>query len=279
MHSKHHVRSTHFTLRRMSPLIGWLPVTLLSAVACFSPGCTQRVTEPRPDVAPATVEPSTIELGRSVRGVPVLLHVFGDGQCSVLIFGAIHGNEPTSADVAQDLMDYLRAHPTVFAGCTVGVIPVVNPDGLAANTRVNANRVDVNRNFPASNWRAPKGRGGRHGEAAASEPETQALIRAVELLKPARIVAIHSIPAGKQCNNYDGPAAELAELMAQYNAYPVKASIGYPTPGSFGTWAGIDGQIPTITLELPRNASGPACWEQNRAALLAFIQADRADAR
>ena len=32
--------------------------------------------------------------------------------------------------------------------------------------------------------------------------------------------------------------------------YPVEASIGYPTPGSFGTYAGIERQIPTITLEL-----------------------------
>ena len=28
--------------------------------------------------------------------------------------------------------------------------------------------------------------------------------------------------------------------------YPVEPSIGYPTPGSFGTWAGIEKQIPTI---------------------------------
>ena len=26
--------------------------------------------------------------------------------------------------------------------------------------------------------------------------------------------------------------------------------MGYPTPGSFGTWAGIEKEIPTITLEL-----------------------------
>lgn len=31
---------------------------------------------------------------------------------------------------------------------------------------------------------------------------------------------------------------------------PLQESIGYPTPGSFGTWAGVEKGIPTITLEL-----------------------------
>ena len=30
----------------------------------------------------------------------------------------------------------------------------------------------------------------------------------------------------------------------------MESSIGYPTPGSFGTWAGVEKKIPTITLEL-----------------------------
>ena len=34
--------------------------------------------------------------------------------------------------------------------------------------------------------------------------------------------------------------------------YPVEENIGYPTPGSFGTWAGIEKEIPTITLELDK---------------------------
>ena len=37
--------------------------------------------------------------------------------------------------------------------------------------------------------------------------------------------------------------------------YPVEASIGYPTPGSFGTYCGIEKNIPTITLELDEECS------------------------
>jgi protein MpaA len=60
--------------------------------------------------------------------------------------------------------------------------------------------------------------------------------------------------------------------MAMHNVYPVKATIGYPTPGSFGSWAGIDLQIPVITLELPRDLPSEKAWEGNRDALLEAIR-------
>ena len=54
------------------------------------------------------------------------------------------------------------------------------------------------------------------------------------------------------------------------NGYEAKDNIGYPTPGSLGSWAGIDRQIPMITLELPRKMGGEEAWEQNRQALPVF---------
>jgi protein MpaA len=75
----------------------------------------------------------------------------------------------------------------------------------------------------------------------------------------------------KPCNNYDGPAEPLARRMAAANGYPIRASIGYPTPGSLGSWAGIDRHIPIITLELPAAAAAARCWEANREALLAAV--------
>ena len=52
---------------------------------------------------------------------------------------------------------------------------------------------------------------------------------------------------------------------------------GAPTPGSFGTWAGIARKIPTITRELPNDLSGPQCWQANRDALTALLQTAPAD--
>jgi murein peptide amidase A len=76
------------------------------------------------------------------------------------------------------------------------------------------------------------------------------------------------------CNNFDGPAVALAGSMSEHNGYPVRASIGYPTPGSLGSYAGADRQIPTITLELPANHPTARSWNNNREALLAAIQSD-----
>lgn len=214
-----------------------------------------------------------VVLGESVEGRTLVMYVLGKGLHPTFIFGAIHGDEPVSKALAQRMLDYLSAHPAAWAGRCVAVLPEVNPDGILRGTRQNARAVDCNRNFPATNWRL-----GRHGSryyggpSAASEPETQAIVKAVNMLRPGRIVSIHSISDGRHCNNYDGPARELAEGMAASNHYPPRGSIGYPTPGSFGTWAGIERRIPTITLELPAGKNASDLWPANRDALLAVIR-------
>jgi len=219
--------------------------------------------------AAALARVRVVELGHSVEGRPLLMHVFGDGDDTVFIFGGIHGNEPTSASVAHRLIEHLRNHAEARVGRRVAILAEANPDGLAAGRRANANGVDLNRNFPARNWRA----GRHHGSSPASEPETRAIMRAIDLLDPSCVISVHSIARGRHCNNYDGPAGDLATLMAGLNSYPARATMGYETPGSFGSWAGIDRGIPTITLELPRDLSGSQCWRENRAALLAVVQA------
>jgi protein MpaA len=220
------------------------------------------------DEAPAS---ASVELGRSVDGVPLTMEVIGDGSDRVLVVGGTHGDEPTGAIVASRLARFLHDHPELLAGRTVAVLARVNPDGLLGQRRVNARGVDLNRNFPSTDWQVAEA--GRHGQEPASEPETLAVMRAVEIVRPLRIVDIHSIAPGHQCNNYDGPGERLAELMSRSNGYPVLASVGYATPGALGNWAGIDRGIPTITLELPRGASGRESWRENSAALLAFIEA------
>jgi protein MpaA len=229
---------------------------------------------PAPPVA--STKPATrpaervVELGRSVEGRALTVHVFGDGADLTLVLGGIHGNEPTSATVAQRLLEYLREHPGALpAGGSVAILPVANPDGLARRLRTNKNLVDVNRNFPAANWAKRRRSQYYGGAASSSEPETLAIVAAFEQLRPARVISIHSMDA--PCNNYDGPALALAERIARHNGYPVKDNIGYPTPGSLGNWAGVDQQIPVVTLELPRKADANVAWEQNRAALLDAI--------
>jgi len=230
---------------------------------------------PAPPKRPAapTASVRLITLGRSVNGTGIFMHVFGDAAAPTFIFAGIHGDEPTPASVAHELCELLKSNPRLWDNRSVAVICQANPDGLSLRTRGNSRGVDLNRNFPASNW-CLSDRGRYHGgPRPQSEPETCAIVRAVDMLKPGRIVSIHSISRGKHCNNYDGPAEHFAREMAAHNRYPAKASIGYPTPGSFGTWAGKERAIPTITLELPADLSAEQCWTENRQALLAIIRA------
>jgi len=39
--------------------------------------------------------------------------------------------------------------------------------------------------------------------------------------------------------------------VAGASGWPVRADIGYPTPGSLGSWLGLDRGLPVLTLELP----------------------------
>jgi murein peptide amidase A len=266
-------------------LLGWMPFLLACGCATESrpavptrPTTTQLAASPATAPAPIATRPAaprTLEMGRSVEGRPLTLYLFGDDRASsgtTLILGGIHGNEPTAAGVCRELVALLTASPDLWAGRSVAILPEANPDGLARKLRTNANLVDLNRNFSARNWQKTRRSGFFGGDAPDSEPETQALVSLLDRLRPARIVSVHAM--WQPCNNFDGPAVALAGSMSEHNGYPVRASIGYPTPGSLGSYAGADRQIPTITLELPANHPTARSWNNNREALLAAIQSD-----
>lgn len=135
-------------------------------------------------------------------------------------------------------------------------IPCLNPDGLQLNRRTNANNVDINRNFPTKNWGKNEGDNATcddettnyfGGKSAGGEIETRFLIDTINKYFPSLVMTIH---APYKVVNYDGPAKDVAKKISDIIKYPVEASIGYPTPGSFGTWAGVERDIPTITLEV-----------------------------
>lgn len=156
-----------------------------------------------------------------------------------LIIGVVHGDEPQG----KYLIDtYLEGNDSNLL-----FIPCLNPDGMALKTRVNANGVDLNRNFPTHNWVRTDRNKFFGGEEAGSEIETRFIIDVIEKYKPKLVLTLHT---PYEIVNYDGDAKEISEKIAEIIKYPVKSSIGYPTPGSFGTYAGVERKIPTITLEL-----------------------------
>lgn len=158
----------------------------------------------------------------------------------VLVIGCMHGDEPQGEYLINE---YLKDN----SDTKISFIPCLNPDGVKAQTRVNSNGVDLNRNFPTKNWELTEKNNFYGGNEPASEIETQFLISVIEEFKPELIITLH---APYKVVNYDGNALDIANKISEIIKYPVEASIGYPTPGSFGTWAGIERNIPTITLEL-----------------------------
>ncbi len=188
-----------------------------------------------------------------------------DGSSSVVILAGVHGDEPKSVDLVRRFLDWAA---TRASANRIVVVPVVNLQGYAVRRRVNGRGVDLNRNFPTRDWCGGRKRSRYYpGPSAGSERETRAVMRLIERERPTRIVTIHSIDKHRYCNNYDGPGKRLATMMSRRNGYPVRATIGYPTPGSLGTWAGVERGIATVTLELPSHHSPKRCWEDNRAAL------------
>jgi murein peptide amidase A len=210
-------------------------------------------------------------IGTSVQGRPIEMIRFGVGAPTLLIISGIHGNEPESWFVAEQLIRTLESSPGMVRYGSVVIIPRANPDGCALRRRANARGVDVNRNFPASNWRVSKPGAEYPGPSPASEPETIAVLAAMESCKPDRIISIHSITRGRECNNYDGGGRQLAAMLGRYNGYPVRDSIGYETPGSFGTYAGTDHHLSVVTLELPRDLNRDLAWSSSRQGLLSAI--------
>ena len=66
--------------------------------------------------------------------------------------------------------------------------------------------------------------------------------------------------------------SNIAEKISEITGYPVQSDIGYPTPGSFGTYCGVERKIPTITLEVSEKLSEKELWIQNKDVFLYFAQ-------
>ncbi len=170
----------------------------------------------------------------------------------VLLMGGIHGDELTSAAVVYRWVDSMNGPAAQRMDWRI--MPVVNPDGLLAKKamRMNANGVDLNRNFPTPDWHkeAPKYWKARTdadprrfpGETPLSEPESRWVEDEMRSFKPDVIISVHA-PFGVL--DFDGPAQPPSKfgrlLLNRVGVYP----------GSLGNYSGIHKNVPVITIELP----------------------------
>lgn len=189
---------------------------------------------------------------------------------TILFIGVFHGDEPEGEEIIHNLISEINNNHNLMGNNRILFVPCLNPDGKEVQTRTNSNGVDLNRNFPTHNWKLSKEKDSYYsGISPASEIETKFIIEIIEEYKPNAIITLHS---PYRVVNYDGPAKELAKIISKFNKYPVEESIGYPTPGSFGTFCGIERNIPTITLEFPDNTCIETLWADNKDAFFEIIK-------
>jgi protein MpaA len=123
-------------------------------------------------------------LGRSWDGRPIVATEVGDPRGTpVLVVGVIHGNETAGLAVARALA---KLSPR---GLDLWIVPELNPDGVAADTRKNAHGVDLNRNFPVR-WK-PLGGVYESGPHALSERESRIAYRLIRRLHPHLTIWFH----------------------------------------------------------------------------------------
>lgn len=168
-------------------------------------------------------------IGHSVRGRPIVATALGDSDASrrVLVVGCIHGNESAGIAIAHRLESVATPEQALL-----WVIEDLNPDGVAAGTRQNANGVDLNRNFP---WRwRPLGHRGdlqHSGPRPLSEPESRIARNLILKLRPAVSIWFHQ-PLGLV--DESGGDVRVERRYARLAGLPLRRLVRYP--GSAAGW-------------------------------------------
>lgn len=186
-------------------------------------------------------------VGHSVRGRPITATLKGNpgAPARVLVIGCVHGNEAAGVRVARGLIAGAPAR-----NAAIWVVPSLNPDGVAANTRGNARGVDLNRNFPFD-WQ-PLGGLEYSGAHPLSEPESRAARRLIQRLRPDITIWFHQ-PFDLVDRSGGDPLVE--RRFSQLVGLPLVRLKRYP--GSASSWQ--NRALPESTafvVELPLVVSG-----------------------
>jgi hypothetical protein len=198
----------------------------------------------------------------------------------VLVCG-IHGDEVNAWPVLERLWrDFNSGALTQPPDLSIYFVPALNPDGAAAARRLNANGVDLNRNWDTNDWR--KGvelptlefLPGGGGPYPFSEPETQAMSGLLTRLGTTHtggltVLYFHAVvppnglvmPGSQWANGQeevDGPSQAIGRMLAANTGYDYSPTwVGnYPVTGDASSWAVSQGYR-ALTIELPTRDTLP----------------------
>lgn len=208
-----------------------------------------------------------LEWGRTHDGRPLSLYASSKeallGHLSPILFiGGVHGDEPEGVELAKKTLQWLQSesyekHPGPKPPWIL--IPCLNLDGYLNKQRVNAQGIDLNRNFPSQNWK-PSATKDRYyaGSRPSESPEVSHLVNLINSSKPQVIIHCHSWEPCIVCTGPDQHPHAVA--LAQASGYPLKSDIGYPTPGSLGDYGWFDLKIPVICIEEQEHEALELVW-------------------
>ncbi len=117
-------------------------------------------------------------IGSSVLGNPIYCLTVGNGAKTILMWSQMHGNESTTTKALFDFLNFFTSENALAvklrAEIKVMAIPMLNPDGAKAYTRVNAAGADLNRDF-----------------TSLSQPESRALFQIFQEIQPDYCFNLH----------------------------------------------------------------------------------------
>ncbi|MEP7111734.1 MAG: hypothetical protein ABI862_00575 [Ilumatobacteraceae bacterium] len=196
--------------------------------------------------APPAREDEARQIGTSAKGRPIMAMRYGDGPRTVLVVGETHGDEEGGLRVLLRLPSL-----TLPEGITLWVVPAMNPDGLALDTRFLADGADPNR-------------------AAPSQLEQQAVYDFAVATRPSLTVWYH------QNYGWVGGSGASMEPAREYQAITGLGTLKRSGDCAKGfMWCPIDDVLASssILVELP-DVLTPADVQIHARALLAVASSD-----
>ena len=116
------------------------------------------------------------EIGRSVKGLPIIELKIGNGKNNIFMWSQMHGNETSTTRAILKLIPWLllKSQTEFLKTFSFYIIPQLNPDGAKLYTRYNANNIDLNRDA-----------------MTLSEPESVVLNNAINRISPYLALNLH----------------------------------------------------------------------------------------
>jgi murein peptide amidase A len=212
-----------------------------------------------------------VVIGHSVRGRPIVARVLGPDAAprKLLLVGCIHGNECAGIAILSAL-----ARRRVPTGVQLWLVPEMNPDGTAADTRQNAHGVDLNRNFPFQ-WERVTDPTYDSGPQPASEPETRTAMALIRRIKPAVTIWYHQhMDLVDMAGGDRGVARRYAQLSGL-----AATCLGF-FPGSAPSWSNhlLPGTT-ALVVELPAGPVGAAALGRHLRAIRGMEAGQRSGSR